>query len=252
MHRRTPAGEAPVTGLVEVPPRTSGALRVEGLAVAYGLVVALHDVTFHLRPGTLVAVTGPSGAGKTSLLWALAGALVPSQGEVRFGDRPVAERERAAELGIALVPQGNGLADMLTATENITASLLALGVSAADARERASEALAAVGLVDSGDHLIEELSGGQQQRVAVARGLAARSSVLLADEPTSDLDSGNRERVVALLRAEAEAGAVVLMATHDPEAAAEADAEMALDQGSMTWTRTASEQVAPDGAGREA
>lgn len=226
-----------MTGPVEAPRRTADTLRADGLAVSYGPVVALHDVSFRLPPGTLVAVTGPSGAGKTSLLWALAGALAPSQGEVRFGDRPVDEREHAAGLGIALVPQGNGLADMLTATENITASLLALGVSAADARERASEALASVGLVDSGDHLIEELSGGQQQRVAVARGLAARSSVLLADEPTSDLDSGNREHVVALLRAEAEAGAVVLMATHDPEAAAEADAELALDQGSMRWER---------------
>ncbi|WP_137122870.1 ABC transporter ATP-binding protein [Segeticoccus rhizosphaerae] len=229
--------------MVEVPPRTTDALRAEGLEVAYGTVVALHDVTLHLSPGSLVAVTGPSGAGKTSMLWALAGAVAPSQGEVRFGDRLVAERERAAGLGIALVPQGNGLADMLTATENITAALLALGVSAVDARRRASEALTAVGLVDSGDHLIEELSGGQQQRVAVARGLAARSTVLLADEPTSDLDSGNRERVVALLRAEADAGAVVLMATHDPESAAEADAEIVLDQGVMTWKRVAEERT---------
>ena len=233
-----------MTGVAEAGPRRSQVLRADGLEVAYGPVGALHDITLHLCPGTLVAVTGPSGAGKTSLLWALAGAVAATQGEVRFGDRLVTERECAAGLGIALVPQGNGLADMLTATENITAALLSLGVSAAVAGARAREALAAVGLVDSGDHLTEELSGGQQQRVAVARGLASRALVLLADEPTSDLDSGNRERIVALLRAEADAGAVVLMATHDPEAAAEADAELALDQGVMRWIRPLPEAVA--------
>lgn len=217
--------------------RPGASLRARGLTVTYGPVTALTDATFAVAPGQLFAVTGPSGAGKSSLLWALAGALAPSAGEVRLGDTTVDGREQAAGLGIALVPQGNGLADMLTARENVLAPLLDRGVTPKDAGERADHALEAVGLDGSGDHLIEELSGGQQQRVAVARGLAARAAVLLADEPTSDLDSGNRERVVTLLRAEADAGVVVLMATHDPEAAAEADAEIALDQGVMTWAR---------------
>ena len=119
-----------------------------------------------------------------------------------------------------MVPQGNGLASALTAAENVAGP-------AARRRGRARggrpsyrrEALTLVGLEESGDHLIEELSGGQQQRVALARAFAAEADVLLADEPTSDLDAANRERMIAALRAEAERGAIVVMATHDPEAA---------------------------------
>ena len=95
-----------------------------------------------------------------------------------------------------------------------------------------------MGLHESGSHLAEELSGGQQQRVAVARGLALRGHVLLADEPTSELDHDNRERVLALLRAEARRGAIVIMATHDPEAAEEADGEIRLDDGQLETVRT--------------
>jgi putative ABC transport system ATP-binding protein len=138
---------------------------------------------------------------------------------------------------VVLIPQGNALASALTAEENVLVPLLAAGVGAAESEERTRGALTLVGLAESGRHLTEELSGGQQQRVAIARALAARATLLLADEPTSDLDSTNRERVIAALRAEAAAGAVVLMSTHDPEAAAQADAEIALDEGEMSWAR---------------
>jgi putative ABC transport system ATP-binding protein len=94
---------------------------------------------------------------------------------------------------------------------------------------------------DSATHLVDELSGGQQQRVALARTLAAAPAVVLADEPTSDLDATNRQRVVDALRAEAEAGAVVVMATHDAEAAAGLDAELRLDDGRMSWQRPPAE-----------
>jgi putative ABC transport system ATP-binding protein len=114
---------------------------------------------------------------------------------------------------------------------------LARGVRPADARRRTDEALRLVGLAESGRHLVDELSGGQQQRVALARAFAQRPAVLLADESTSDLDATNRERMLAALRAEAVRGAVVVLATHDVEAAAEADAELALDQGVGTWVR---------------
>jgi putative ABC transport system ATP-binding protein len=213
------------------------ALRAAGLRVEYGAVVALHDIDLVVEPGKLVSVTGPSGAGKTSLLWALAGALSPVGGTVHLGDTAVSGREQAAGLGIAVVPQGNALANALTAHENVLVPLLAAGVTPADAARRTTQALALVGLEESGGHLIEELSGGQQQRVALARAFAAEATVLLADEPTSDLDAANRERMIAALRAEAERGAIVVMSTHDPEAAEQTDAEISLDEGAMTWSR---------------
>jgi putative ABC transport system ATP-binding protein len=222
---------------VTLAPVDGATLRATGLSVRYADVLALDDVGLTVGPGQFVAVTGPSGAGKSTLLWTLAGAHAPTTGTVEVDGTRVSDRATATGLGIALVPQGNGLAMSLTARENVLVALLALGVRPADARERTSAALTLVGLEESGGHLIEELSGGQQQRVAIARGLATRSRVLLADEPTSDLDAGNRGRMVAALRAEAVRGAVVVMSTHDPEAAAEADGEIALDQGRMTWRR---------------
>ena len=213
------------------------ALSAVDLSVSYGDVVALRDVAVHLHPGQLLAVTGPSGSGKSSLLWALAGAISPSSGAVRFGDVQLSDRDQAARLGIALIPQGNGLATALTAQENILVPMIAGGTRAAEARRRSDEALRLVGLEESGHHLIEELSGGQQQRVALARAFAARATVLLADEPTSDLDAANRERTMAALRAEAARGAIVVMSTHDPEAAEQTDGELALDEGVARWKR---------------
>lgn len=213
-------------------------LRAAGLRVSYGDLVALRDVDLTVGPTQLLAVTGPSGAGKTSLLWALAGALPPRAGKVLYGDVEVTGRDVGARLGICVVPQGNGLALGLTAHENVLVPMLAAGVAPDDATARAALALGLVGLEDSGSHLIDELSGGQQQRVALARAFAARAAVILADEPTSDLDAANREQMIAALRAEAERGAIVVMSTHDPEAAEQADAELALDEGSMRWVRT--------------
>jgi putative ABC transport system ATP-binding protein len=217
--------------------RLRGDLAVAGVTVTYGELCAVRPLDLALTPGAMVAVTGPSGAGKSSLMWALAGAVRPSAGTVHLGGEPVTDREGAAAMGVVIVPQGNALASALTAEENVLVPLLAAGVPVAEAAHRTRSALAEVGLEESGRHLIEELSGGQQQRVALARALAARATALLADEPTSDLDSVNRERVIAALRAEAAAGAMVLMSTHDPEAAAQADAELALDEGVARWVR---------------
>ncbi|MEU4455216.1 ATP-binding cassette domain-containing protein [Nocardioides sp. NPDC023903] len=209
------------------------------LAVSYADLVAVQPIDLSLLPGVMVAVTGPSGAGKSSLLWALAGALRSDSttGSVSVGGTPITSREQAAGLGVALIPQGNGLAGSLSAEENILVPLLARRVRPGEARERAASALALVGLEESGRHLADELSGGQQQRVALARAFASRPRVLLADESTSDLDAGNRERMIEALRAEAAGGAVVVLATHDPEAAAVADAELALDEGVASWPR---------------
>ena len=205
-----------------------------GIVVRFGDTTALGGVDLTVRPGELVAVTGHSGAGKTTLLSVLAGVTRPDAGRVLAGDVPVDGLEAAVAAGIALVPQGNGLAAVLTAHENVLLPLIARGVSPRRAPGRASAALAAVGLAEVHQHLVEELSGGQQQRVAVARGLALASPVLLADEPTSELDHTNREIVLHLLRARAAEGAAVVMTTHDPEAAAAADRVVHLDDGLVT------------------
>ncbi len=213
-------------------------LTASGLTVRYGDLVALHDVDVALVAGRMLAVTGPSGAGKTSLLWALSGLLRPAAGEVCIDGRSVEDRDAAEAAGVVLVPQDNGLATVLTAEENVLVPLLAVGLPAAEARARALAALEDVGLAGAAGQLVEELSGGQQQRVAVARGLAQRGDVVLADEPTSELDAVSRSRVVDLLRAEARRGASVVLASHDPEAAAACDAELRLDEGRPAWVRT--------------
>ncbi len=235
-------GEGLGEGLGAGARRPSPPVAVEGLGVRFGERPALRGVDLVARPGGITAVTGPSGAGKSTLLWSVAGALSGAtvEGTVRVGDAPVRPsggRSATLALGVGLLPQGNGLASVLTARENCLVPLLAAGVRADEAAQRVDEALAAVGLGESGGHLIEELSGGQQQRVAVARALAGRPAVLLADEPTSELDHVNRERVLELLHDLAGSGCTVLMATHDPEAAAQAAAEVHLDEGRVVSTR---------------
>ncbi|HZE48361.1 MAG TPA: ATP-binding cassette domain-containing protein [Jatrophihabitantaceae bacterium] len=215
----------------------SGVLRATSVNVRYRDVVAVRDVTLEVRPGQLVAVTGPSGAGKTSLLHALAGIVTPAEGAVSCGGQEVRRRVDAVEQSIVLIPQGNALAAVLTALENVAMPLLARAALVEGARDAALAALAAVGVDEAADQLIDELSGGQQQRVAVARGIAQQGVALLADEPTSELDSGNRTRVMDVLASEVRRGAAVVMATHDPETADLCDAELRLDEGVATWIR---------------
>ena len=205
--------------------------------VSYDRHEVLRAIDLRVAPGQMVAVTGPSGAGKTTLLWVVAALVKPEQGEVTIDGATRRDRDETAAAGVVLIPQDNALAAVLTAAENVLVPLLAARMRPQDAMERTAWALEIVGLAEAGDQLVEELSGGQQQRVAVARGLAQRGAVVLADEPTSELDAVNRARIVALLRAEAERGAAVVLATHDPEAAAECDAELHLDAGEATWIR---------------
>ena len=217
-------------------------LRASDLSVTYGETVAVHPLELTVPAGRMLSVTGPSGAGKSSLLWALARAIRPAAasvtGTVSIDGSVLEDRERAARAGVVLVPQRNGLGGTLSAEESILVPLLALGVPAREALGRVDDSLARVGLAEFGRHLVDQLSGGQQQRVALARAFALRPAVLLADESTSDLDAANRELMIAALREEAARGASVVLATHDPEAAAETDATLALDEGVATWVRT--------------
>ena len=214
-------------------------LRATGLGVTYGRTVAVRPLDLHVPAGRMLSVIGPSGAGKSSLLWGLACALRPAEvsGTVSVHGTVLADRESAARAGVVLVPQRNGLGSTLSAEENVLVPLLALGVPAREAAGRVEESLARVGLAEFGRHLVDQLSGGQQQRVALARAFALRPAVLLADESTSDLDATNRGLMLAALREETARGAVVVLATHDPEAAEEGDAVLALDEGEATWVR---------------
>jgi putative ABC transport system ATP-binding protein len=213
-------------------PAPAGPLSVDGVSVAYDRSgPVLREVTVRAEPGRVLAVTGPSGAGKSTLLWAMAGLLRPVRGVVSTSAGPLRDRDQAVRQGVVLIPQDNGLAAILTAQENVQVALMANGFVPADARRATAESLERLGLTGQADQLVEELSGGQQQRTAIARGLALRGSVLLADEVTSELDAQNRARVLDLLREEAARGAAVVFATHDPEAASSCDAELHLVDG---------------------
>ena len=212
-------------------------LQATALSVVYGERVAVHPLDLLVPSGRILSVTGPSGAGKSSLLWALGCALRPAAGSVSIEGVTMTDRESAARVGVVLVPQRNGLGGTLSAEESILVPLLALGVPVREALARIDESLTRVGLGDHRRHLVDQLSGGQQQRVALARAFALQPAVLLADESTSDLDAANRSLMIAALRAEAARGASVVLATHDPEAAAETDGTLALDEGSATWVR---------------
>src|SRR3954468_9692779 len=213
-------------------------LSVEEADIAWGSdAPVLRGVSVSARPGEILAITGTSGAGKTTLLSAMAGLLPPVAGKVLVDGEPLGDRDHAVSLGVVLIPQDNGLAAILTAAENISVAVIATGGTPAEARRRTAESLEPRGLSGQANQLIEELSGGQQQRTAIARGLALQADVLLADEITSELDAANRQRVMELLRSEANRGAAVVFATHDPEAAAVCDHELHLVDGEAIWVR---------------
>ena len=163
--------------------------------------------------GELVALTVWEGS---DVLSAVAGLSAPAVGEVTVDGVPIVDRESALTAGVTLIPDGGALASLLTAYENVVLPLVDGRQVGADPVNAAREALAAVGLGESADHLVEELSGGQQQRVSIARALATAPRVLLADQVTTDLDPANRARVLALLRDLARSGAAVLLSSDDP------------------------------------
>jgi ABC-type lipoprotein export system ATPase subunit len=188
-------------------------------------VQVLIDLDFTLHGGEFVVVTGPSGAGKSTLLHIAGGLDAPDGGTVAVTGRDVwsmGSGARAAfrRRNLGFVFQFFNLVPMLTATENVSLPLVLDGVPARSADARAEELLARVGLGDRARHRPAELSGGQMQRVAVARALAARPAIVLADEPTGNLDSQSSCEVLDLLRSLAdEDGAAVVMVTHDQAAA---------------------------------
>jgi putative ABC transport system ATP-binding protein len=192
----------------------------------------LSAVSLEARPGLPVAVMGPSGAGKSTLLAVLAGLLEPATGEVCLDDVRVGTgADDAARARIALVLQSYGLVDVLTAWENVAIALQAKGFSRREVADRTAAILAEFGLTDVAHHAADELSGGQKQRVAVARALVGRPDVVLADEPTAELDAANRTMVLDQLIAAADQGVIVVIASHDPEVAARCARQATLVDG---------------------
>jgi len=194
----------------------------------------LDDIDIEFRPGEVSALSGPSGSGKTTLLSIAGGLLEPSTGVATYDGQEMWTGNGDPRTDIAFVLQVYGLVPILSARENVSVALRARGVRPAEADDRAQSALARFHIADLGDRQVEELSGGQMQRVALARAFVADAAILLADEPTSELDDGNRSIVLAELRAEARRGAIVVVATHDPAVVDACDNHHVIDEGRLT------------------
>ena len=208
-------------------------LRADDITLHTGDRQILDAVTVYADAGELVALTGPSGSGKTTMINVMGGLLQADAGTVLLGDEPTWLGTGDPRPDVAFILQSYGLVSILTALENVSIALRARGVSPGEADQRAAQALDLVGITDLGERLVQELSGGQAQRVACARALVVEAALLLADEPTSELDEYNRDRVVGTLRRAAEGGAAVVVATHDTDVAASCDREYRLDDGAL-------------------
>jgi ABC-type lipoprotein export system ATPase subunit len=203
-----------------------------------GLVRALDTVELEVASGETLAVMGPSGCGKSTLLHLLGGLERPSAGEVWLAGRRIDELSEKAlarmrRQAIGFVFQAFHLMDELTAVENVELPALLAGSSPRAARRRAAQLLEQVGLTDRGEHLPSALSGGQRQRVAIARALSNEPLVVLADEPTGNLDSAATVDVLRLLDSLRSAGQTLVIVTHDERIAATADRLISMRDGAF-------------------
>jgi ABC-type lipoprotein export system ATPase subunit len=234
--RQTPAGTPAPTV------RGSAGARIEArmLVRRYGRETALQSFSMVFEPGRLAVVTGPSGSGKSTLLALLAGLDVPDEGEVVIDGTVLSaldreDRARFRRDRIAFIGQSPGLSGFLSARENVELGLALRGSEGVDAYERSIDALAAVGLADHADRQVGVLSAGQRERVAVARAMAVRPSVILADEPTSRVDVAAAYSLAGLLADIArEHGTTVVCATHDPILIELADDEVRMGGGAVS------------------
>lgn len=205
-------------------------------------VHALRDVTLEISKGDYLAVMGPSGSGKSTLLNILGCLDRPTSGSYSYEGRDVgsltdAERTRLRQLEIGFVFQFFHLLPRLTAQGNVELPMLFAGVARAERRQRASQALEAVGLSDRVHHRPDQLSGGQRQRVAIARAVVMKPGLLLADEPTGNLDRAAAMEVMELLGVMNNDGQTVVLVTHDPEVGSRARNAVRMDDGAIVGQR---------------
>jgi putative ABC transport system ATP-binding protein len=217
-------------------------LRMENVTKRYRhrgqMVTALDDATLDITPGDFVSVVGPSGSGKSTLLLMLGGMLSPSAGRVLFEgqslyDLTADRRARLRKKKLGFVFQTFNLVPYLSALENVQIPLYLAGMAERDQQEKATALLERVGLGDRMDHKPGELSVGQQQRVALARMLANDPAVILADEPTGNLDPNTSQQVIAFLEEVNKEGRTIVMVTHDPRAAERAKRTLRLAEGAI-------------------
>ena len=199
-------------------------------------VPALVDVSLEVHPGEFVAIVGPSGSGKTTMMNLLGCLDRPTAGEYRLAGTPVADLDddglaRLRSRTIGFVFQSYNLLPRTTALDNVATPLLYQGVGRTERTRRATAALERLGLGDRLHHEPSELSGGQQQRVAVARAIVTEPALILADEPTGNLDSHSGVEVMALLHELNAAGRTIVLITHDPDVAAAAGRQIHLRDG---------------------
>ncbi|MGY2085221.1 ABC transporter ATP-binding protein [Blastococcus sp. SYSU DS0539] len=202
-------------------------------------ITALDKVSLTIPAGQMVAVEGPTGGGKSTLLQMLGAVDRPTSGSVRLGDEDLSDASerrltelRAREIGIVF--QSFNLISTLNAQENVETALVPLGVSSPERRQRAAAALAEVGLADRLHHLPPQMSGGQQQRVAIARAIVKQPRVLLADEPTGNLDEPTRDEIIAILEQLCRQQQLTLVVvTHDSAVAARAERRLRIVRGKL-------------------
>ncbi|MCP4751242.1 MAG: ABC transporter ATP-binding protein [Proteobacteria bacterium] len=230
-------------------------IRTENLEKIYTTedieTTALNKINIEIREGEFVSITGPSGCGKSTLLNVLGLLDNPNGGKYYFMDHEVSsysERKRTnlRKANIGFVFQSFNLIDELTVFENVELSLLYIGIGSGERKKRVKEVLEQTGIAHRMNHYPQQLSGGQQQRVAVARALVARSKIILADEPTGNLDSKHGGEVMDLLFDLHKAGTTIVMVTHSPEYAKLAQRTIQLLDGNVV-AETA-EDVAADTA----
>lgn len=205
---------------------------------AYMETVALDKINIHIRKGEFVAVMGPSGCGKSTLLNIVGMIDTPDSGEYFFDGEEIARRSENELVGlrkqnIGFIFQNFNLIDDLSVQENVDLPLLYLGLSKKERKEKVAQALELVGLGGRAKHKPQELSGGQQQRVAVARSVVGDPKLILADEPTGNLDTKNGDDVMNMLALLKEKGATILMVTHSPEHGAKADRIISMLDGKV-------------------